>query len=580
MARTGSIIRRTMNNIFRVNPEMQPDPREPDSDKEAHGMLKALDMSNPSPQHTHPLSLDDQGAFAWYAEQMKRELNRRARYDVYNEMDKDSPELSSALDIYADNSTQAEFDGKERVVKIDSDDKQVKGILDTFIEDVCLNQHVWGIARNLAKFGEDFTELVVDKNLNPRRLKALDGRYMMRNENQYGTLMPKAFLQRSTKDDKIIAEFQRWQIIHFRMQKERTDKYGASILESAVKVYRQLSFMEDSMVIARLTRAQQRYAHLVDVEGMTADDAEAHIEKVKTRMRKRKTINPRTGRQDLNYNPLAAEEDIFLGTREKSRADVKVLQGDTNLSNIKDVYYFQNKLFSATKVPKAYLGLESDVGAKGTVTEQEIQFARTVKRIQNAIISGLEEMFHYVLAINGIPKEKAKFTVVLPPISMIDELRKWQSRLVKMQVAQLYAQVFHVNAEYLMRTFLGMTEEEVEEVLKNQDEMYDLQKQAVELGLKNAEKANQQGGNPNGMGNNNTGGAGNKVGGKSATDTKHNTNNSMNRKTQKQAGTRPASQQTNSNANKKAEALKLLTTDLVESPEELLEAVKHLLSEE
>lgn len=555
MARTGSLIRRAMNAIFRVAPELDA-PKDIDSDLEARGYLK-VQNGVMSPYDTS----EGKNAYLWYVEQMQIEIDRRKRYDIYDEMDRESPELSSALDIYADNATQADFDGKQDVVRIDSSNEKVKKILDNFIKEVGINGVVWSIARNLAKYGEDFEELVIDKNLIPRRIKNLDGKYMIRNEDEFGRLKDDAFLQVDEKDpNKIIAAFKKWQIIHFRIQKDRKSKYGSGVLEPAIRVYRQLSFMEDSMVIARLTRAPQRYAYLVDVNGMTPEEAEKHIDKVRNKLKKRRTINPRTGKQDLNYNPLSAEEDLFVGVRDGSRADVKVLQGDTNLSNIKDVYYFQNKLFSATKVPKSYLGLEQDVNSKGTVTEQEIQFARTVRRIQNAIATGLKEMFDFVLALNGIAPSNVEYRIILPTISMIDELRKWQSRLVKMQVAQLYQQVFGVNSEYLMRTFLNMTDEEIKDVLANQDEM-----QKLKIDLMRAQLQNTK--NPTV---NTTGGAGNKPPLKNPTDTKHNQQNSMNRKTQRTANTRPASQQA---MTKKQEALYRLMTEEIEDMDELLELI-------
>ena len=555
MARTGSLIRRAMNAIFRVAPELDT-PKDIDSDLEARGYLK-VQNGVMSPYDTS----EGKNAYLWYVEQMQIEIDRRKRYEIYDEMDRESPELSSALDIYADNATQADFDGKQDVVLIDSSNEKVKKILDNFIKEVGINGAVWSIARNLAKYGEDFEELVIDKNLVPRRIKNLDGRYMIRNEDEFGRLKEDAFLQVDEKDrNKIVAAFKKWQIIHFRIQKDRKSKYGSGILEPAIRVYRQLSFMEDSMVIARLTRAPQRYAHLVDVNGMTPEEAEKHIDKVRNKLKKRRTINPRTGKQDLNYNPLSAEEDLFVGVRDGSRADVKVLQGDTNLSNIKDVYYFQNKLFSATKVPKSYLGLEQDVNSKGTVTEQEIQFARTVRRIQNAIATGLKEMFDFVLALNGIAPSNVEYRIILPTISMIDELRKWQSRLVKMQVAQLYQQVFGVNSEYLMRTFLNMTDEEIKDVLANQDEM-----QKLKIDLMRAQLQNTK--NPTV---NTTGGAGNKPPLKNPTDTKHNQQNSMNRKKQRTANTRPASQQA---MTKKQEALYRLMTEEIEDMDELLELI-------
>jgi hypothetical protein len=545
----GSILTRARNAIFRSAPELEPSSvSDRDSDTESLGYSPYDGVRNPF--------YKDGGAYHWYMEQLASERTRKKRYKIFEEMDNDSPELSSALDIYADNATQA--DPGQEIICIKTDNDKVKKILNDFKKDVGLESTIWATARNVAKNGEAFSEIVLDKALLAKRIKELPGKDIIRNEDEYGRLQKKAFIQQKPGEEKILATFEQWQVVHFRMRKDNTKKYGNGVLESAIKVYRQLAMMEDSMVIARLTRAPQRYAHLVDVEGLDTDAAQNHLDKVRSKMKKRATINPKTGRQDLSYNPLSAEEDIFVGTKAQSKADVKVLQGDNNLSNIKDVFYFQNKLFSATKVPKSYLGLEGDVNSKGTVTEQEIQFARTVRRLQLALIEGYTQMFDFVLALNGVSPSTVEYTISLPLISMIDELRKWQSRLVKLQTAQLFQQVFRVNPEYLMKKFLDMSEEEVKEAKSHEDKLL-IQQMTPQ--------------NPNLSPSKGTG----------ASNTKHNNQNKMTRSTKTTASTRPGSQQTNMNKNKtakeKAELLKKFMTEEVTDMEEFLE-VLDMLGEE
>jgi len=571
VSRVTSILKRAVNRIFTVSPDTQPDNTAPDSDIEALGyMVPPSDLKSMSDYYQK----GELSPYDWYLDQLKIELKKEKLYDVFEEMDRESPELSSALDIYADNACQSDNDW-EPVIKIDTTNDTVKKLLTDFIDMVKLNDNVWTIARNLVKFGEDYEELVLDKALKPRRIKNLKGKFMVRNEDEFQRLREEAFLQKSESDmTRTVATFKKWQITHFRMTKNRTKKYGVegSILFPAIKVYRQLSMMEDSMVIARLSRAPMKYAYMIDVEGMDAETAKKHVDEVKKSLKKRRTVDAKTGKQDLKYNPLSAEEDIFMGTTQKGKADVKVLQGDNNISNIKDVYYFQRKLFSTTKVPKAYLGLEEDVNAKGTVTEQEIQFARTVRRVQMTIIAGLKEMFDTVLILEGISPTTNMYRIILPAISMVDELRKWQARLVKMQVATLYKQNFMVNTEYLMRVFLNMTDDEIQEVMNNQDQMMaDLLKAQVDL-AKNTASAPQQNANSGGGGVKSMGGMGNKPPSKKPTDTKHNASNSANRKTQRQAGLK----QTASTEYTDAELLNILFTEEITDQDVLLDAVEAL----
>ncbi len=211
-----------------------------------------------------------------------------------------------------------------------------------------------------------------------------------------------------------------------------------SILAPVRKVFKQLAMMEDALVIARLTRAPQRYGFLVDVDGIEPGEPTIeYLNKVKDMMKKRRTIDPATGKMDLKFNPLSMEEDLFVGVRSNGKSDVKVLQGQANLGQLGDIEFFQNKLFAGIKVPKAYLGFERDVNAKATLTEQDVQFARSVRRIQLAIIEQYRKLFDFVLAVRGVDPTAVEYTIKLPVISTIDELRVWQVKKLKAEVAKV-----------------------------------------------------------------------------------------------------------------------------------------------
>src|SRR5690606_18425584 len=114
---------------------------------------------------------EERNAWDWYAEQLAREMKRSKKYDIFDEMDTDSPELASALDIYADNTVRA--DDGDCILTISTDNERVKELLTNFVRDVKLEERLWAIARNLAKYGESFEELVLDRSLQPVRLKSL-----------------------------------------------------------------------------------------------------------------------------------------------------------------------------------------------------------------------------------------------------------------------------------------------------------------------------------------------------------------------------------------------------------------------
>lgn len=229
--------------------------------------------------------------------------------------------------------------------------------------------------------------------------------------------------------------------------------------------------MDDGVVLARLTRAQQRYGFTIDTTGIEPGQPTLdYLEQVKEGMKKKRTIDPRTGKMDLDYNPMSMEEDLFLSSKDGNGSSVQILQGSSNLGQLKDVEYLQNKKFAGIKVPKAYLGVERDVNAKATLTQQDIQFARNVRRIQIALITGLRKIYNISLILAGISPSNVEYTVGLPIISTVDELRRWEIEKIKTELAIKYKKELDVDLEWVLVNLLDMTEEEVKDALAYLDD--------------------------------------------------------------------------------------------------------------
>ncbi len=404
----------------------------------------------------------------WYDDQVQLDNKRISKYRDYDLMDTEDPELASALDIYADNATKGESE-TDTVIHIISKNQKIVNILEEHIERLHLDTELWSITRELVKDGDDFEEVVVYPDKEVHRLKHLDPDKMIVVQDKWGRLDKKhPYIQKGDLED-TVAEFKDWQIIHFKMTKDRSSKYGVdgSVLFPIRKVYKQLAMIEDSLVLARLTRAIQRYAYLIDTEGIESGEATLeYLDKVMERMKKRRTIDPMTGKMDLEYNPMSMEEDIFIGTKKDSKSNVKVLQGSTNLGILSDVEYFRNKKFAGVKVPKAYLSHEKDVRARAMITEQDVQFARTVRRVQISLLAGLKKLFDFVLATRGIDPSKAEYEIQLPILSTIDELRLWQVKQLKINVASMLHRDLKLSLHWILINLLGYDEDDVAEIIK------------------------------------------------------------------------------------------------------------------
>jgi hypothetical protein len=94
------------------------------------------------------------------AEYLRLDTDLLGRFIDYEAMD-EYPELASALDIYADDVCQPDSERK-RSVWVESRDSNVLEVLDElFLKTLRLDEEVWTIARTVAKYGNDYEEILI-----------------------------------------------------------------------------------------------------------------------------------------------------------------------------------------------------------------------------------------------------------------------------------------------------------------------------------------------------------------------------------------------------------------------------------
>lgn len=270
-----------------------------------------------------------------------------------------TPEIASALNIFADEVTNVDENGF--MLKVVSDDEEIKQVLETLYFDILnieFNLHSW--VRNLVKNGDfvlfvDASETNGILNLLPIPINEIE------REEGYDPKNPFAFRFRWLTQGNMILEA--WQIIHFRMLgNDSFLPYGSSIIEPARRIWRQLILIEDAMLVYRIVRSPERRVFKIEMGNIKPEDVPKEMEIIQTRLRRNKIVDQETGRVDLRYNPLSVDEDYWLPMRDGKGSDITTLPGGSFTGDIEDVQYIQAKLFSALQIPKAYLGYEGDVG--------------------------------------------------------------------------------------------------------------------------------------------------------------------------------------------------------------------------
>ncbi len=396
----------------------------------------------------------------------------------YDGMDND-PILTSALDIYADESTVKNESGD--ILKINCSNENTKEILKNLFYDVLnIEFTLWPWTRNLVKYGDFFLHLEIADGLgivniqplsvyetsrvegadpyNPQKVKFVYAPYQNPNSAYSGT--------NSMGSKK---EFENYEIAHFRLMGDSNFlPYGKSMIEGARRVWKQLSLMEDAMLIHRIMRAPEKRIFKVDVGNIPPTEVDNYMQKIINNSKKVPFIDPATGEYNLKYNIQNLIEDYYMPVRGSDNGtNIDTLKG-LEYNMIDDINYLKGKLMAALKIPKVYLGYEEDVSGKATLAGQDVRFAKTIERIQKVIVSELTKIAIVHLYAQGIEgAEDLDFSLELTIPSKIYEQEKVELYTSKVALIQQMQQTKMFSKKWMYESVMDMTPEEQDELTLN-----------------------------------------------------------------------------------------------------------------
>ena len=390
---------------------------------------------------------------------------RSERYTDFDQMEY-TPEIASALDIYADEMTT--HSSLQDMLTIKCPNEEIKAVLATLYQNILnIEYNLFGWCRTMCKYGDFFLYLDIDDHLGIKMVIGLPPGEVERLEGEDKTNPNYVQYQWNSA----ALTFENWQVAHFRiLGNDKYTPYGTSVLESARRIWRQLILMEDAMMAYRIVRAPERRVFYVDVGNIPPSDVEQYMQKVMTSMKRNQLVDAQSGRVDLRYNPMSVEEDYFIPVRGDTSSKVESLAGGQNTADIEDVKYLRDKLFSALKIPASYLTQgEEGTEDKTTLAQKDIRFARTIQRLQRAVITELEKVgiIHlYTLGFRG--DDLLNFNLYLNNPSKLAELQELEHWKTKFDIAGSATEGFF-SRRWVAEHLFNMSEEEF---LRNQREMF------------------------------------------------------------------------------------------------------------
>lgn len=410
-----------------------------------------------------------------YTQAVYYEPTRLAAFYDYESMEY-TPEISTALDIYSEESTTPDHNGY--VLQVYSESKRIKSIIvDLFVNTLDINTNLPMWIRNMCKYGDNFVYLKLDQEKGVTGCLQLPNIEIERLERGIDARTYQATVDLNRKALKFVwksrdAEFNTWEVAHFRLLgDDRKLPYGTSMLEKARRIWKQLVLSEDAMLIYRTSRAPERRVFKVFVGNMDDKDVESYVQRVANKFKRDQVVDRKTGNVDLRFNQMAVDQDYFIPVRDATATNpIDTLPGAQNLSEIADIEYIQKKLVTALRIPKAYLGFEEPVGDGKNLSLLDIRFARTINRIQKSAIAEMNKIAIIHLFLMGFEDELSNFTLQLTnPSKQADLLMidVWKEKvtLYKDMVTEIPKSIQPTSATWAKKHIFGFSDDEIKNEL-------------------------------------------------------------------------------------------------------------------
>ena len=427
-----------------------------------------------------------------YSDSLLTKSMRLNLFKDYESMDSDAI-ISSALDIYADESTMKSEYGDVLDIKTDND--QIKQILHNLFYDILnIEFNLWPWVRNMCKYGDFFLKLEIHEkygitNVVPlsvydvSRIEGLDPE----NPEYVKFLIESATTEHRYKSEQSAKkeELENYEVAHFRLLSDSNYlPYGKSQVEGGRKIYKQLTLMEDAMLIHRIMRAPEKRIFKLDIGNIPPAEVDNYMQQVINKMKKAPVVDEATGDYNLKYNMQNITEDFFLPVRGgDSGTNIESLPGLTYEAT-EDIEYLKNKLLSSLRIPKAFLGFEEQIGSKATLAAEDVRFARTIERIQRITLSELTKIAIVHLYAQGYQDaDLVNFELDLTNPSTIYEQEKIELWSNKVNLARdmkdnsllpsdwVYKNVFNFSDDQIKDLEKGLVDDQKEKFRYSQIEM-------------------------------------------------------------------------------------------------------------
>ncbi len=458
----------------------------PPSKKQEYAGQTSLATDAYDPRTTDVASLT---TVNWYSQVMKGPGSRAISYKQFDAMDADV-DIARSLDVIAEEMTPS--DAKTRLpflIEYNKEDNEdvsdttavtIRQTMRHWANTQKLDRRLFSIARDLIKYGDCFFRKFSDTKpweyIHPSLVYGIEVDrsgtrlfYHLKKPGQQSSST--TFGMRNEEMERVPASA----IIHFSMSEEMGDSapFGQSVLRPIFRVYRQLSMIEDAVIIYRIVRAPERRVFYVDVGNLPPQRVKTYLEQMKNELRQKRvpglSNNGQKDTVDGQYDPMSMQEDYFLPVTASGRGSkVETLPGGTEDFGTNLLKYFQDKMFRGLRIPTSYMngqdaqGAQANDGKVGIAYIEELRFANFIMRLQERLNDEFDRQFKTYMKVLGINVDSDLFMIRLPDPSNFALYRQAALDSDLITSFSNISQEKTLSKRFLLKRYLGLTDDEIQ----------------------------------------------------------------------------------------------------------------------
>lgn len=395
-------------------------------------------------------------------------------------------EVADALDEICDEAIN--IDEYDDIVKLrirydeDLDSKKKEEIEKEFKKFAAmleLEDNGWNYFRQFLIEGELYFELIVREGYLKQGVVAIRNLPADLFDPVYDniqTMLVKAFIYKkpifSSTDNKKVERyefipFEQNQILYVNSgQYNDTKDFVIPFVENCRRAYRQLSLLEDSVVIHRMVHAPLRFLFNVDVGRLPVPQAEAYLRKLQAQYWSTKTFDLDQSDIVKKYAPQSTLDSFWFAKRQgQEPTTVETFGGQPSDGNLEVLDWFIKKLYRSLKTPTSRLKEETGFSDGTEMLREELKFARMIIRQQQRFAAGIKRAFITHLKFRGMWDEydlydenlRVEFNV---PTNFYD-MREAQKIELKMNTFNTITGNENISTTFAMKKYLEWTDKEI-----------------------------------------------------------------------------------------------------------------------